>query len=134
MAVFPDEQAPLLSTADINLGDSFTNPGTRRLFSRHEFTVQAGNQRFFDVVVDTRTTIVFRGQRPVHCNGHCYPGDLRAASQRLANRPDDRLTGRPVFMAINRFDNYFHWLTECVPAVAGYQTDPAFAAGVLLLT
>jgi capsular polysaccharide biosynthesis protein len=44
------------------------------------------------------------------------------------------ITGRRVFCGFNRhWQNYAHWLTQCVPAIAGYALDPGFRDGVLLL-
>jgi hypothetical protein len=41
---------------------------------------------------------------------------------------------RPVFAGLNRFcGNYFHILTQIIPAIAGYRHCPGFPAGVLLV-
>ncbi len=42
--------------------------------------------------------------------------------------------GRLIYCGFNRhWRNHFHWLTQCVPAIAGYATDAAWPDGVLLL-
>jgi capsular polysaccharide biosynthesis protein len=42
--------------------------------------------------------------------------------------------GRLVWCGLNRhWRNHFHWLTQCVPAIVGYATEPNWQQGSLLL-
>ncbi len=61
------------------------------------------------------------------------PGDWSAAGVRQRNGCRT-IGGRRVYCGFNRhWRNYAHWITQCVPAIAGYAMEPEFADGVLLL-
>ena len=128
-----EQSRPLTSDGVTELGDTFTDPALRKLFLRHETTMAVASHSFSDVVLDTITTIVLQDGAAVHCGGYRHDGELAAAIRRLETLPDDRLRDRRVFLAYHKFNNYHHWMTECIPAIASYQMDPDFADGVLLL-
>jgi len=128
-----EQPSPLTSESAIELGDTFTDPAVRNLFSRHKNTIAVANHSFSDVVLDPITTIVLQDRVPVHCGGYLHSGELDGAIRRLELPPDHRLQERRVFMGYTQFDNYYHWMMECIPAIANYQMDPEFANGMLLL-
>jgi capsular polysaccharide biosynthesis protein len=77
---------------------------------------------------------VFKDGRPVERTRYCvYPGEEAAATERLAG-PRHRLDARRGFLGLNRpYGNYFHILTQIIPAIASYRADPGFAEGMILL-
>jgi len=61
------------------------------------------------------------------------PNDIASADARAGNGCRT-LRGRRVYCGFNRhYRNYAHWITQCVPAIAGYATEPGFKDGILLL-
>jgi capsular polysaccharide biosynthesis protein len=122
------------SMSDVMLGQTF------RQFSAHCFRVPAEyapaprNLVFHDVTLDTISNIVFRSREPIHCSGYRTQREVEAALRRLDEAADEQFHGQTVFMAIHKFKNYYHWMAEIVPAIAGYQVYPGFADGILLLT
>jgi len=129
-----DETSPFISPSEISLGDTFDRCPAENLRSRIKCSGASQNIEFQQVTLDTISTIVFRNREPIHCGGYRSEYDVLRALKRLDQPRDRRFIDQTVFMAINKFNNYYHWMVEMIPAIAGYQLCPEFSEGVLLLT
>src|SRR5690349_4606106 len=121
------------STADLVLGTDLRDP-ERLGFARRTTTGQTENWRMRQVTLFPALGLVFKDGRPIDATRYCIlPGEEPVALKCLAGH-HHRLEGRPVFIALNRVcGNYFHILTQLIPAVAGYRASRDFSRGVLLL-
>jgi len=105
-----------------------------RFYAARTTSQPAANVILHDVVVDPETGLVFQAGEVVRWA--CYPprpAEEEPARRRAAlARPASR--ERLAYCGFNRhWRNHFHWLTQCVPAIAGYAADVAWPDGVLLL-
>lgn len=129
---------PLQADTGIVLGTRFAGPVVRR-YARHNFSLPTQHFTARRVVLDPVTAMVFHEGAPLPWS--CFfgpydlrvPGDWSAAEVRQRNGCQT-INGRRVYCGFNRhWRNYAHWITQCVPAIAGYAMEPGFADGVLLL-
>ncbi len=124
---------PFRHAAELVIGTLADRPEAAR-FAPHATSQPAANVILRDVVLDPETGLLFQAGDVLRWA--CYPprpGEEAAARRRVADaRPAPR--GRLIYCGFNRhWRNHFHWLTQCVPAIAGYATDAAWPDGVLLL-
>jgi capsular polysaccharide biosynthesis protein len=79
--------------------------------------------------------LIFKDGQPIDATRYCvYPGEDAVALKCLAGHHHG-LEGKRVFVGLNRVcGNYFHILTQIIPAVAGYEASPDFRESVLLLS
>jgi hypothetical protein len=133
-ATVVENSEPFVYTADLQLGDGITDPATREKFQRCSATVAIENWRFRDVSLVPAVAMVFKQGMAVTRTRYCVYGDEESRAAELLSRPHRQLSGQPCFLGFNRVSsNYFHQLTQIVPAIAGYQAEPGFPEGVLLL-
>lgn len=120
--------------ADLLLGESLSDPEKRRAFGPRSLTNRVVNWHMRDVTLAPAKALVFKGNTVVEQTRFgLNPGEEHAARESLRG-PHVHLNGRRAFVGLNRFcANYFHLLTQVVPAIAGYQADPGFQDGLLLL-
>jgi capsular polysaccharide biosynthesis protein len=125
--------ASFSSSADLVLGDGLRNP-ERRGFAGRTMTGQAENWWMRKVTLFPALGLIFKDGHAIDATRYCvFPGEELVALKCLAGR-HRRLEGKRVFVGLNRVcGNYFHTLTQIIPAVAGYESDPAFGEGTLLL-
>jgi capsular polysaccharide biosynthesis protein len=119
--------------ARLDLGAGFAQPVASR-YAPHSISAPVANILIHDVVLDAETGLLFHAGNVLH--ELCYPprpAEEEAARKRAAMA--ERLPpGRLVWCGFNRhWRNHFHWLTQCVPAIVGYATEPAWPQGSLLL-
>jgi Glycosyltransferase 61 len=128
-----EASAPFNSTADLVLGTDLPEPG-RRGFGRGTITDPAENWRMQGVTLLPALGLIFKDGHVVDATRYCiFPAEETAASRNLAGH-HHRLQGKKAYVALNRVcGNYFHLLTQIIPAVAGYAATPGFSQGSLLL-
>jgi Glycosyltransferase 61 len=126
-----EAHATFTNTADLMIGDHLSAEQRGR-FHRRTFTSKVTNLRMSNVTLYPALGLVFKGNTAVEPTRYCvFAGEEAAALQRLAGS-HQRLEGRCAFIGLNRcWSNYFHVLTQLVPAIAGYQGEPGFREGVL---
>ncbi len=114
------------------LGAGFNQPAASRFTARHR-TAPLVNITLRDATIDVETGLVFQGDRLLRELGYApRPGEEASARRRaLAATPArDSL----VWCGFNRhWRNHFHWLTQCIPGIAGYAADRRWPGGSLLL-
>jgi hypothetical protein len=126
-----EQPAPFAATADIVL------PGPLRQhlgFRRFTTGGRAAVWRFRDATLLPMLGSVLQDGKLLEPTRYCViPGEEQYFLDRL-HKPRGRLDGRRGFVALNRASgNYFHILTQLLPAIAAYALDPGFRDGVLLL-
>jgi capsular polysaccharide biosynthesis protein len=126
--------APVESTADIVLCDSIHRADLGHEFRRRTVGEPVVNWRLRDVMLHARLALVFKdGQTVARTRLNVLPEEEDAARATLRECVR-RYADRHAFVGFNRYcSNYFHLLTQIVPAVAGYRDDPAFRDGLLIL-
>lgn len=128
----------LTATPDIVLGPGFP-PAVAARYGRHGFSLPVQHVLAWGVVLDPATAMVFHQGTPLpwSCffgphDGRVRPDCAAAAERERSGRT--RVSGRRVYCGFNRhWQNYAHWVTQSIPAIAGYAQDPAFRDGILLL-
>lgn len=144
-AAFAEDLKPELSVSTIEparpfcydgrmaLGAGFAQPAASR-YAPHAVSAPVANIVLHDVVLDAETGLLFHAGHLLH--ELCYPprrGEEEAARKRAATAQHVP-PGRLVWCGLNRhWRNHFHWLTQCVPAIVGYATEPNWQQGSLLL-
>lgn len=129
---------PLRDETEIALGTRFRGPVVRR-YARHGFSLPTQHFTAHRVVLDPVTAMVFHAGMPLPWSCFFGPHDSRVpgdwSGAEVRHRSGSRsITGRRVYCGFNRHcRNYAHWITQCVPAIAGYALEPEFADGILLL-
>jgi capsular polysaccharide biosynthesis protein len=126
--------APCAWTGDLMLGEGLRDGDKRLEFEARGMTGCAVSLRMRDVTLVPSKSLVFKDGKAIgETRFGLHPAEERAAVASLAG-PHRRIAGRRVFLGLNRFcANYFHMLTQIVPAFAAYDTDPEFSDGILLL-
>jgi hypothetical protein len=129
-----EQAGPLRARSNLMIGDGFNDIEARHRFARRAASCKVENLRLRDVTLLPVLGLVYRDGEVVEATNYAVTPRERERGLSLLGRPHRALAGRPLFSAINRFcNNYYHIIAQVVPAVATYQTDPAFAEGVLLL-
>ncbi len=128
---------PWNDPADVFLGSGFNAENANR-FQRYRLNAATRHIVERHVVLDTVSGLVLRNGMPLPWS--CYFGkdDGRVPFQvadALSKKKDDRMMrGKRVYCGFNAFyRNYAHWITQCVPAIAGYALEPEFSNSILLL-
>jgi capsular polysaccharide biosynthesis protein len=129
-----EASVPFTYAADMLLGENLRDAEKRCEFGPRHSTNRAVNWRMRDVTLVPAQSLVFKdGNMLEQTRYGLHPSQEKAAFESLA-RPHGRLDKRRAFVGFNQFfNNYFHLLTQIVPAIAGYQEEPDFRDGVLLL-
>jgi hypothetical protein len=124
---------PFACTADLMLGDSLGRADQRHEFRRRTMTAPAANWRMHDVTLHPTYALVFKDEQIVPNTRYCVNDREAAAAEKQLTTPHRRLAGRQAFLGFGRYCmNHCHIVTQIVPAVAAYQTEPGFRDGVLL--
>lgn len=129
-------EAPALFdyTGSLTLGPGLCDPDQRRQFSPQTITGRAENWRMRNVTLVAPCSVVFKGTQEIEATRYCVYPNEKALMLKALEGPHQRLDGRSVFAGLNRVSaNYFHIITQIIPAIAGYQLCPDFREGVLLL-
>jgi hypothetical protein len=124
---------PFSSTADLLLGTDLHDP-ERRGFEHRTMTGRTENWRMQRVTLFPSLGLIFKDAQAIEATRYCvFPREEVAALQRLAGC-HNRLAENSAFVGLNRVcGNYFHLLTQVIPAIAGYAATPGFSDGSLLL-
>jgi capsular polysaccharide biosynthesis protein len=127
--------APCAWSGDLLLGEGLRDGDKRWEFQARGVTARAVNFRMRGVTLLPSKGLLCKDGQPIAETSYgLSPDEERAAVSSLTAGPHARLAGRRVFIGLNRFcGNYFHMLTQVVPAFAAYDIDPDFSAGILLL-
>ncbi len=128
------QSRPILPAGDLRLGETFRDFPAESLATRLDMSAGARNILFTDVTLETISVLVYRGSQIIHGSGYQSQPERDASYKRLEAGVDTRFARHTVFMAINKFSNYYHWIAEMLPAIAGYMLSPDFRDGILLLT
>ncbi|WP_325681653.1 glycosyltransferase family 61 protein [Rhodopila sp.] len=115
-------------------------PQIAQRYAAHHFSLPVQHVTARHVVLDADTGLVFHRNVPLPWSCFFGPHDHRMQADCAAARTRHQagslsVTGRRVFCGFNRhYRNYAHWVTQCIPAIAGYAAaDPGFMDGILLL-
>ena len=118
----------------LTLGPGLCDPDQRRQFCPRTTTGRAENWRMHNVTLVAPCSVLFKGTREIEATRYCLYPNEEAMMLKALEGPHQRLDGRSVFAGFNRVSaNYFHVITQIIPAIAGYQFCPGFRDGVLLL-
>jgi hypothetical protein len=122
------------NAADLVLGASLHDPEQRRQFSRPITTGRAENWRLREVTFFPAFSLLFKENEVIEATRYGgAPNEEDLARKYLAGH-HRHLEGRRFFIGLNRYClNYYHILTQIIPAVAGYELISEFRDGVLLI-
>jgi capsular polysaccharide biosynthesis protein len=115
------------------------HPVIARRYAKHRLSLPAQHVTARQVIFDPTTGMVFHEGAPLPWSCFFGPHDPRVSNDCATADARARngcliLKGRRVYCGFNRhYQNYAHWITQCVPAIAGYTVEPEFADGILLL-
>jgi hypothetical protein len=129
-----ESAAPYAWAGDLMLGEGLRQSDKRRRFAARGTLGRAVNWRMRDVTLVSAQGLVFKDGAVIQQTRFgLHPTEERAALSSLT-KPHRSLAGRRGFVGFNRFcTNYFHILTQLVPAFAAYDADPEFRAGIIIL-
>jgi hypothetical protein len=126
--------APPRQPADLEIGASLRDAAKRHEFSHPTVPVATVHWRMRDVTLYPPLALAFRSGEPVNATRYCaFDAEVAVARERIAH-PRFRFDGVRAFMGFNRpHTNHFHTITQIVPAIVSYQSDPGFRGGALLM-
>ena len=113
-----EHSAPLDGEFDITLGDTFTDPGLRAHFARQEQTGAIRLYRLNDVTLDASLMLLLRGRRRI-TETRYFVSDQEYADTLVKPLPAIPLDPKDHYIiGCNRASHdYFHWLTQSLPAI-----------------
>jgi capsular polysaccharide biosynthesis protein len=113
------EKAALLSgSVAVSLGDAMLRMTSGRAFQPVRSTTTVRNYWLTDVVFDGTTLLLFKDESIIPETSYFVPPShyavVRVQPERLNRLEDDELH----VVAYNRaYHSYYHWLTQCIPAI-----------------
>ena len=113
-----EHSAPLDGEFDITLGDTFTDPGLRAHFARQEQTGAIRLYRLNDVTLDASLMLLLRGRSRI-TETRYFVSDQEYADTLVKPLPAIPLDPKDHYIiGCNRASHdYFHWLTQSLPAI-----------------
>ncbi|MEJ0016548.1 MAG: glycosyltransferase 61 family protein [Acetobacteraceae bacterium] len=116
--VVVDPGAPVAAGAEIDLGDTFTEPAIRRNFERVEHHEAAHLFRMHDITLFAPHMLLFHGRRPIRETRYLVSDEEFAYAQAARSHSIAQDPGEHFIIGSNRvWRNYFHWLIQAVPAI-----------------
>jgi len=113
-----ERSAPLQGQFDIELGDGFADPALRAQFARREISGPIGLYRLADVTLDASLMLLLRGRRRI-TETRCHVTDAEYADTLV--KPLDatphEATDHYIICCNRTWHDYYHWLTQTVPAI-----------------
>jgi hypothetical protein len=126
--------APLRCEARLVLGEGLRDPIVRENFRRPASSGPVSTLRMRDVTLLPILGLVFKDGAAVAATSYGVTQREEAEAAICLASHHRRIEGRRVYSGLNRWcANYYHILTQVVPAVASYAGEPGFGEGTLLL-
>lgn len=106
---------------EVSLGAAFSHASVRTAFAYRAQSSRIRSYRLRDVAVDTNLMMLWSGREPiVETKPMINDGDVEYALTLLHTPDPDPEPGRLHILGCNRVHfNYYHWITQCVPAIDG---------------
>ena len=125
---------PFFGAGGVRIGETITDPAIRSRLNRLSRLSSVTHWRLRNVSLDPWLALMFAdGEALEQTRYVVFEGEEVAARERLAKGRMD-LRGKHLWMGFNRvYSNYYHWITQCVPAIASYQDASGSNGGELLL-
>jgi len=113
---------PFFGAGGVRIGETITDPAIRSRLNRLSRLSSVTHWRLRNVSLDPWLALMFAdGEALEQTRYVVFEGEEVAARERLAKGRMD-LRGKHLWMGFNRvYSNYYHWITQCVPAIASYQ-------------
>jgi hypothetical protein len=113
-----EEKREVKCLFDPVLGESFRDPDMRAGFQSNGGTTEIRSFDLPDVVLDASRGILLRGQQRIKETRYFLEDEDYWRDRGTASTIHDTSRGKTVIIGFNRgFNNYYHWMMQCLPAM-----------------